>query len=245
MLKTFIGSASLFLVSSQLWADPSSDRAMDLLKKTTQRLESAQSISVNAVATFDVIEPMDDFKLQKTFRLEVRFKRPDKLFATKSGDENQRAYFDGKTVTVLDPIKKRYAQENLAGDVDDLVDKLGSLNIEAPLADLLLSNISELAEKSVQKARYIGSNLIAGRNCEHIALRTPIADWQLWISQGENTFICKSLITTRSLAQAPQYEVTFGEWKFNTDIADAMFAPQIPEGASLVPFAPGTFRSAF
>lgn len=245
MLKTFIGSTALLLASTQLWADTSSDRAVELLKKATQRLESAQSISVNAIATFDVIEPMDDFKVQKTFLMEVRFKRPDKLFATKSGDENQRAYFDGKTVTVIEPLQKKYAQESLSGDIDDLVDKLGSLNIEAPLADLLLSNISELAQKSVQKAKYIGTSRIAGRNCEHIAVRTPIADWQLWLSQGENTFICKSLITTRSLAQAPQYEVTFGEWKFNTEIADTMFAPQIPVGAAQVPFVPGSFRSAF
>jgi hypothetical protein len=244
MLKTFIGSTALLLVSTQLWADPSSDRAVDLLKKATQRLESAQSISVNAAATIDVIDSMDDFKIQKTFLMEVRFKRPDKLFATKTGDENQRAYFDGKSVTVIEPLQKKYAQESLTGDIDDLVDKLGSLNIEAPLADLLLSNISELAQKSVQKARYIGTSRVAGRNCEHIAVRTPIADWQLWLSQGDNTFICKSLITTRSLAQAPQYEVTFGEWKFNTEIADSMFAPQIPDGAALVPFTPASFRFA-
>jgi hypothetical protein len=245
MFKTFMGSTALLLVSTQLWADPSSDRAMELLKKATQRLESAQTISVNAVATFDVIEPADDFKIQKTFLMEVRFKRPDKLFATKTGAENQKAYFDGKSVTVIEPLQKKYAQESLSGDIDDLVDKLGSLNIEAPLADLLLSNISELAQKSVQKAWYIGTSRIGGRNCEQVAVRTPIADWQLWISQGDNAFICKSLITTRSLAQAPQYEVTFGEWKFNSEIADSMFAAQIPEGATQVPFAAGTFRFAF
>lgn len=245
MMKTILTGTALLLVSTQVWADASYDRAVGLLKKATDRLESAQSISVNAIATFDEIEPTDDFKIQKTFMMEVRFKRPDKLFATKTGDENQRAYFDGKSLTVIEPLQKKFAQESLPGNIDDVVDKLGSLNIEAPLADLLLSNLSELAQKSVQKARYIGTSRIAGRNCEHIAVRTPVADWQLWISQGENTFICKSLITTRSLAQAPQYEVTFGEWKFNTEMADSMFAPQIPEGATQVPFAPGSFRYAF
>ncbi|HET9238079.1 MAG TPA: DUF2092 domain-containing protein [Oligoflexus sp.] len=245
MMKTFITGTALLMVSTQVWADASYDRAIGLLKKATDRLESAQSISVNAVATLDEIEPVDEFKIKKTFRMEVRFKRPDKIFATKSGDENQRAYFDGKSLTVIEPVQKKYAQENLAGDIDDLVAKLGSLNIEAPLADLFLSDLSELALKSVQKARYIGTSRIAGRNCEHIAVRTPLADWQLWLSQGDNTFICKSVITTRSLSQAPEYEVTFGEWKFNTEIADSMFVAQIPEGASLVPFAPGTFRSTF
>lgn len=244
-MKAIFVSTGIFLVSTQAFSDASHDRAVDLLRKATTRLESAQSISVNAIATFDEIDPMDDFKIQKTFQMEVRFKRPDKLFASKTGDENQRAYFNGQSLTVLDPLQKKFAQENLSGDIDDLVNKLGELNIEAPLADLLLSNLTELAQKSIQKARYVGTSRIAGRNCEHVVFRTPVADWQLWINQGQNASICKSLITTRSLAQAPQYEVTFGEWKFNTETVDSTFAPQIPDGATQVPFAQGQFRYAF
>jgi hypothetical protein len=242
MFKVAIIGTTLLLVSTHVFAAAPSDKAVSILKKLATTLESARTISVNAVATADEIEPVDDFKVQKTFAMEVRFQRPDKLFATKTGDENQRAYYNGKSLTVVDPLQKKFAEENIVGTVDDLVVKLGQMNIDAPLADLFLSNLSELAEKSVQKARYLGVSRIGIEDCEHVIFRTAVADWQLWVSQGQSPTICKSLITTRGLAQAPQYEVTFSDWKFNAEIPDTTFAPQIPEGASQVPLAPSNFR---
>lgn len=242
MLKLAITSSVLLILSTQSYADESSDKALALLKKAATTLQSAKSLSVRAVATVDEIEPIEDFKLQKHFSIDVKFERPSKLYAQKSGEENQIAYFDGKTFTVIDPIGKRYGQMALDGSVDDLIMKLDELNVQAPLVDLLLSNLMEVAQKNIQKAKYIGVSRVAARNCEHIAFRTPVADWQLWVTQDAQGSICKSLITTRGVAQAPQYEVTFGQWTYNTEIEDNSFVSKIPAGAEQVPLTPGSFR---
>ncbi|HET9237939.1 MAG TPA: DUF2092 domain-containing protein [Oligoflexus sp.] len=244
MLKSAIASGLLLILSTQGYADESSEKALALLKKTTNTLQSAKTLSVRAVATIDEVEPTEDFKLQRTFSLEVKFERPGKLYAQKTGDENQVAYFDGKTFTVIDPIGKRYGQMALEGTVDDLLMKLDELNVQAPLIDLLLSNLTEVAQKSVLKAKYIGVSRVAARNCEHIAFRTAVADWQLWVAQDAQGSICKSVITTRSVAQAPQYQVTFGQWTYNTSIEENSFTSKIPAGAQQVPLTPGTFRLA-
>lgn len=242
MLKTTITSAALMILSTHGYADESSDKAMALLKKAATTLQSAKSLSVTALATADEVEPTEDFKVQKTFMIDVKFERPGKLYAQKSGDENQMAYFDGQTFTVVDPVAKRYGQAALQGTVDDLLIKLDELNVQAPLVDLLQSNLIEVAQKNIQKAKYIGVSRIGTRSCEHVALRTAVADWQLWISQDEQGTICKSVITTRGVAQAPEYEVTFGAWTFDADIDDKAFAASIPEGAEQVTLEPGAFR---
>jgi hypothetical protein len=242
MLKSAITSSLLLILSTQSYADESADKAVALLKKAATTLQSAKSLSVRAVATVDEVEPAEDFKLQKTFSIDVKFERPGKLYAQKSGDENQIAYFDGKSFTVIDPIGKRYGQMALEGSVDDLIMKLDELNVQAPLVDLLQSNLMEVAQKNILKARYIGVSRVAARNCDHIVFRTAVADWQLWITQDAQGSICKSLITTRGAAQAPQYEVTFGQWSYNTSIDDNSFVSKIPSGAQQVPLTPGTFR---
>jgi hypothetical protein len=244
MRKLAICSSVFLIISSQGFADESSDKAISLLKKAATTLQSAKSLSVRATATVDEVEPTEDFKLQKNFSIDVKFERPGRLYAQKSGDENQSAYFDGKTFTVVDPIGKRYGQMALDGSVDDLVAKLDELNVQAPLVDLLLSNLMEVAQKNIQKAKYIGVSRIAARNCEHVVFRTAVADWQLWIAQDNEGSICKSLITTRGAAQGPQYEVTFGRWTFNTEIDDNSFVSKIPGGAQQVPLTPGAFRLA-
>lgn len=242
MLKLAITSSVLLIFSTQSYADESSDKAIAVFKKAATTLQSAKSLSVRATATVDEVEPTEDFKLQKTFSIDVKFERPGRLYAQKSGEENQIAYFDGKTFTVIDPIGKRYGQMGLDGSVDDLIMKLDELNVQAPLVDLLLSNLMEVAQKHIQKARYIGVSRIAARNCEHIVFRTAVADWQLWVAQDAQGSICKSLITTRGAAQAPQYEVTFGQWTYNTSIEDNSFVSKIPSGYQQIPLTPGSFR---
>lgn len=242
MIKSTFVCAAILLLSTQSFADEGADRAMLLLKNATTTLQTAETISVTAQATVDEIEPMDDFKLQKNFSMEVTFKRPDRLHVVRSGDENQIGYFDGKMLTVIDPKGKKYGQEALVGTVDDLLLRLEKLNVQAPLADLLQSNLVEVAQKAVLKARYLGVNRVGSQDCEHVAFRTSVADWQLWISQGKEATLCKSIITTRGVAQAPQYEVTFSSWKINAPIDESSFVAIIPSGLTEVPFGPGVFN---
>ncbi len=241
MLKATLATASLLISTSHSFAEDSSSKALAVLKKAAETIQNAKSIEVRALATADEIQTENDFKVQKIFMLDVKMERPDKLYAARMGDENQVAYFDGKTFTIVDPMNKRFGQEALVGSVDDLVKKLDERNIQAPLMDLLRGDLFDAAKKAIKKAQYFGSSKVTARNCEHVGFRTEVADWQLWVA--ENGTICKSLITSRNLAQGPQYEVTFGAWKLNGEIDDSKFAAQIPAGGSQVDLASGSFRS--
>ena len=49
----------------------------------------------------------------------------------------------------------------------------------------------------------LGSGVIGGVECDHLAFRTKEVDWQIWIAQGNRPYPCRYVITSSKVAQAP------------------------------------------
>jgi hypothetical protein len=69
-------------------------------------------------------------------------------------------------------------------------------------------------------ARHIGQGVIDGVECEHLAFRGVDTDWQIWIESGSRPVPRKYVITSKTLAGAPQYTLRIKDWKTDP-IADA------------------------
>ena len=125
--------------------------------------------------------------------------------------------FDGKTVSLYGNNAKAYVQADAAGTIDQLIDRLQSTAGGAmPGTDLLLSNAFDELTATVIEARHIGQGVIDGVECEHLAFRGVDTDWQIWIESGARPIPRKYVITSKTLAAAPQYSLTIKEWK--TDV---------------------------
>jgi hypothetical protein len=81
--------AIFHMSSTQGYADESADKAIAVLKKAASSLQSAKSLAVRAIATVDEVESTEDFKLQKTFNIDVKLERSGKLYTQKSGDKKR------------------------------------------------------------------------------------------------------------------------------------------------------------
>jgi hypothetical protein len=77
----------------------------------------------------------------------------------------------------------------------------------------------------------LGSGVIRGVECDHLAFRTEEVDWQIWIAQGERPYPCRLSITTNKMAGAPQYTVDVRSWKAGAEVVADNFSAQIPAGA--------------
>jgi hypothetical protein len=89
-----------------------------------------------------------------------------------------------------------------------------------PGADLLLTNSFDELMANVIDAKHIGQGVIDGVECEHLAFRAADTDWQIWIESGARPIPRKYVITSKTLAGAPQYTLKIKDWK--TDVpADA------------------------
>ena len=104
----------------------------------------------------------------------------------------------------------------------------------APGADLLLANVFDDLMDDVIDAKQIGIGVIDGVECAHLAFRTSEVDWQIWIELGARPIPRKYIITSKSVAAAPQYTLRIKEWKTDVQInADSfMFTP--PQGTKQV-----------
>jgi hypothetical protein len=164
--------------------------------------------------------------------------RPNELRATRTGGYADVEFvFDGDTFTVLDKAHNRFAQSPMAGSVDQLIDQLRTKYlVEAPGADLLASNPYKQLMAGVLDAKHIGRAVVDGVECGHLAFRNHDVDWQIWIETGPKPIPRKYVITSKTVAGAPQYTLLVKDWKTDVAADPDVFAFKAPAGAKKVEF---------
>ena len=155
--------------------------------------------------------------------------RPDKLHATRTGGFADVALaFDGSMLTLLVKNANAYAQVEEPGTMDNLVDQLrNKYNRPVPAADLLMSNVYDQLMPQVIDTKDLGSGVIGGVECDHLAFRTPEVDWQIWIAQGSRPYPCRYVITSPQVEGSPQYTIDVRAWKTGAEVASDLFKEAI------------------
>jgi hypothetical protein len=128
----------------------------------------------------------DQQKLMLSSSGTLTLSRPDKVRATRFGGfADAELVFGGKMLGLIGKNGKVYAQLDVPGSVDHLIDELREkYNMLLPAADLLTSNPYDLLMADVVDIKDIGSGVIGGVECDHLAFRSKDVDWQIWIAQG-------------------------------------------------------------
>jgi hypothetical protein len=204
------------------------DDAPRLLKAMTDYMAGQKSISAAFDSDIEVITP-ELQKIQFTSSGQMQLSRPDKLRIRRTGGYSDvEMVFDGKTLSLYGNNAKTYVQSDVGGSIDQLIDLLQSTSGGAmPGTDLLLTNSFDELMATVIDAKHIGQGVIDGVECEHLAFRGVDTDWQIWIESGARPAPRKYVITSKTLAGAPQYSLKIKDWK--TDVpaeADAfVFKP--------------------
>lgn len=211
------------------------DDPMKLLKAMADYSAAQKSISANFDSDIEVVTP-DLEKIQFTSSGKLQLSRPDKLRISRTGGyADVQLVYDGKTVSIYGNNAKAYVQADLSGTIDQLVDLIQLKSGAAlPGADLFLSNSYDELMSNVILAKHIGQGVVDGVECEHLAFRGIDTDWQIWIESGARPVPRKYVITSKTLAGAPQYTLKIRDWKTD-DIPDAdTFAFKAPAGATKV-----------
>jgi hypothetical protein len=227
-------AASTLIVAAALLSAPRArareDDAAKILKAMSDYLAGQKTISVTFDSDIEVVTS-DLQKIQFASSGRLLLSRPDKVRFTRTGGYSDiELVFDGKNATVYGKNLNAFTQLDAPGSVDQLIDRLrADYSVEAPGADLLLSNVYDELMRDVVDAKHIGRGVINGVECEHLAFRNPDVDWQLWVEAGARPIPHKYVITSKGVTGAPQYTLRIREWK--TDIqpgADAFAFKQLP-----------------
>jgi hypothetical protein len=236
-IRASIAIASAIILSSAGIAR--ADDAAQILKTATDYVAGQKSISATFDSDIEVITP-DLQKIQFASSGQFKLQRPDKLRIRRTGGYvDAEMIYDGKTLTLYGNNAKSYVQTDDPGTVDHIIDVLqSSAGGATPGADLLLSKAYDELMANVVDAKHIGQGVVDGVECEHLAFRGVDTDWQIWIETGSRPVPRKYVITSKTLAGAPQYTLRIKDW--NTDaIADAdAFVFKAPENTIKVGLAP-------
>nr|WP_244512801.1 DUF2092 domain-containing protein [Ensifer sp. LC163] len=193
--------------------------AKSLLKAMSDYLASQKAISFAYDSNLEVVTG-DHQKLLLASSGKIELGRPDKLRATRFGGfANVEMVFDGNTVTLFGKDANLYTQVEVPGTVEHLVDAMrDKLGKPVPGADLLLPDAYDKLMEGVTDVKDLGSGVIGGVECDHLAFRAKDVDWQIWIAQGENPRPCRYVITASQVDRAPQYSIQISDWKTGVDV---------------------------
>src|SRR5215468_10851082 len=86
----------------------------------------------------------------------------------------------------------------------------------------------------VTDAKDLGSGVIHGVECDHLAFRTKDVDWQIWIAQGARPYPCRYVVTSRLVSGEPQYSIQIRDWKAGDEVASDGFDFNAPPNARQV-----------
>jgi hypothetical protein len=242
--EVFVGAVSALALTlvAVLAAPPNAvageDDAKALLKAMTDYMAAQKAISFDFDAILEVVTD-DGQKLALASSGAVTLNRPDKIRASRSGGfADIKTVFDGKTLTVLGENANIYTQVEIPGSIDHLIDELkDKFNRPLPAADLLLTNAYDDLMANVVDVTDLGSGVVGGTECDHLAFRAKEVDWQIWIAQGNRPYPCRYTITSKLIAGDPQYSVQVRNWKTGDEVAADSFAFEAPAGAKGVDMA--------
>jgi hypothetical protein len=231
------GLAALVVVVSAATAANADDSSAAILKKMSDYVASQKSISATFDSDIEIVTP-DVQKIQFTSSGQVLLQRPDKLRVTRTGGYTDvEMVFDGKDIALTGKNANIFLKAAMPGSIDQMVDTLyDKFDTMLPGIDLLVTDAYDALMTDVIDTRHIGRGVVDGVECEHLAARSVEIDWQLWIEIGAKPVPRKYVITSKTMAGAPQYTLKIRDWQTDVNVAADAFKFKEPGGGRQVTF---------
>jgi hypothetical protein len=235
LIRACLSAASIAILSTAAAQTARADDPAKILKSMADYLANEKSLSAAFDSDIEIITP-ELQKIQFASSGQMKLNRPDKLSVRRTGGyADVELIYDGKTISVYGNNAKSYVQADLPGTVDQMIDAIQArTGVGMPGTDLLLSNSYDELMASAIAGEHIGQGVVDGVECEHLAFRGPDTDWQIWIETGAKPVPRKYVITSKTLAGAPQYTLRIRDWKTDAFTDPNAFVFKPPAGVTKV-----------
>jgi len=181
------------------------------------------------VLHFDVLE-----------RLSMR--RPDKLsWLVLNGDgTTDQAWLSGGRFTLITQPANMWGTVSVPSTIPAAMDRLAEeYSLDIPFHDLLATDPAERwlgdGETSIE---YVAEEWVQGSWTDHISIRKPAIDFEIWVRQGPEPFPAKMTIVFLAEEGLPTYVARFRSWSTTLPRGDATFEFIAPTDAQQVEVAP-------
>ena len=170
-------------------------------------------------------------KTTKHLTREVVIRRPNAATFRGSGDSGDTAgWYDGKQLTLVSAKAKVWARGPMPPTLDEALDFLAvEYAANLPSADLLYSSPYDALMTKDTVGGWVDVQKVGDRNCDHLAYRQAVVDWELWLSENGRG-PCQFKITYKNEPGQPTTMVTYSNFNTSPQVSDDTFTPKVPEG---------------
>jgi hypothetical protein len=210
-------------------------QAQTQLKKMSDYLSSLKTFKVDT-QTIDEKVATDGQKIQELKESKLAVMRPNGLSIDRRGPRGHAILrYDGKQFAVDLPERHEYGVAPAPGDLDAAVDDARErLHVDAPGGDLVVSNPYGDLTDGVLTARYIGLEPVGNVMAHHLAMTKKDVDYQIWIQDGPQPVPLRYVITSKDMAEKPQFTIELHNWQPNVPLAANSFTFTPPPGAKRI-----------
>jgi hypothetical protein len=212
-------------------------RADELMHQMSWYLSNLPSFRVD-IMNVDESVTTEGQKIQFVSGSRLAVRRPDRL-RNEHVDTNTDTVmrYDGHEISIFGKRTGYYTTAKVPEKLDETVDFVRErFGIDAPAADLILSDPYAALMQDVRTGRYIGREPINGVPCHHLAFKGKDVDFQIWIQEGEKPLPLRYVITSKDVRAEPQFTAMFSNWEPAAVLADDLFQFNAPDGAQRVEF---------
>lgn len=221
---------------ARLAAPPVDPASIAALTRMGDYLRSLKAFEINAATLVEVVLDNEQ-KVGIAGTARYRARLPDRLRVDLTAGSHQREIvYDGKTLTVVAPRERYYAQVAARPTIREMLEEAAQrLGVDMPLADLFAWGSSDSQWSAIRESFRVGEAVIGGAPCEHWAFRDRGQDWELCIRTGDQPLPVRiAIVNTRDPAR-PRFEAILS-WTVNPDFADDLFAYAPPDGTTRIEF---------
>ncbi len=230
-----LAAALAVLVTATLPSHASETDPMAVLRGMADFLAGQQVLSIRYDSDIEVITP-ELQKFQFTASGDVLLDRKAGMrLSRRGGYADVELIADRKAVTLFNRFEGRYVTVNAAGALEEVIERLRNEHrIEIPGADLLAADVFARLSEDIITAKYIGHGVVDDVECLHLAFRNRDTDWQIWVEIGAKPIPRKYVITSKTMAQAPQYTLRIRDFRTDVKPEANAFSFRPPEGTTSV-----------
>jgi hypothetical protein len=216
--------------------DPKAD---ELLRRMSENLATAPALQFDADHTMEMVTD-DGEVVQYVAGSRVAIQRPNKARSDRTGKfADATLYYDGKKLTIYGKRMNMFASKDAPPTLDAALDfARDTLDLEAPAADLVYSDVYTGLIEDVVSGRDLGKEPIGDRMCHHLAFRGNETDWQIWIEDTPRALPCRYVITSKKEKGSPSFAVAFSNWRVGQKLPASHFTFTPPPGATQIDFLP-------
>ncbi len=168
------------------------------------------------------------------FSRRVTARRPNGLLFELHGSGGTElevaAYYDGETVSLRGDVGKVWAQTDVPGTLDEMLDDVARrFSLPVPVADVVYSSPYDAFLGGNARGGFVGRETIDGVECAELAYADAFVEVRIWIPTSGPALPRRLKLVYKQVPGKPISQMTFTSWNLDIEVADETFTFQPPQ----------------